>query len=161
MKTIACLMCCAFFFLFSCSNETKTAEEQISTEPVTQPSSVTTNPIDNGVSEKSKDQPPSSNVTAAPIDYNNLADAYCNCASNTVTVNNKLKSLMEANDTEAFEAMLPAADKAFKDAMECCKSAKFEQSTATVDQQKLFKPLKKACPDLPQQLMLKMVTEIK
>ena len=101
------------------------------------------------------------NVEVAPINYITLADAYCKCAAHTVSINEKLKQLNDSNDTAAFEAMLPEADKAFKDAMECCRDAKFHQSTGAVDQKKLFKPLKETCPDLPNQLMLKMVTEIK
>jgi hypothetical protein len=111
--------------------------------------------------ENKKAEEPVSNVKAAPINYNTLADAYCKCAAHTVSVNEKLKKLMDNNDTAAFDAMLPEAEKAFKDAMECCRNAKFQQTTAEVEQKKLFPPLKKACPDLPQQLMLKMVTEIK
>ena len=143
----------------ACNNEptdssTDTKPPVKTEEPKTETPKV---PVDNSSSDKE----PVTNIQAAPIDYDALAKAYCKCAENTVSINDKLAKLMESGDNAAFEALLPAAEKAFNEAMDCCRNAKFQQSTAAVDQKKLFKPLKKICPNLPNQLMLKMVTEIK
>ena len=92
---------------------------------------------------------PSGSTTDAPprpLDYESLAAAYCKCAENTVSINQRLASLMDAGDTETFESLLPEAEQAFKDAMECCRKAKAEQSPAPIEKQKLAKPLKKCLP---------------
>jgi hypothetical protein len=167
MKWIHNIACFSLLLILSCGSEpTSTANTNNAATtavqdeaPIEIANSAEQNP--RVAKEDKKAGEPASNVKAAPINYNTLAEAYCKCAEHTVGVNKKLKKLMDDNDTAAFEAMLPEAEKAFKDAMECCRNAKFQQTTAEVEQKKLFPPLKKACPDLPQQLMLKMVTEIK
>ena len=164
MKAIAYIFCFFFLLLLACNNESAANSEDAATTSTTvdDPKAKTPEaPLVNSSPSTSSNKDPESNIKAAPIDYNALAKAYCKCAENTVSVNDKLAKLMESGDNAAFEAMLPAAEKAFKDAMDCCRNAKFQQSTAVVDQKKLFKPLKKICPNLPNQLMLKMVTEIK
>ncbi|MFT4666911.1 MAG: hypothetical protein ACI8YQ_002691 [Polaribacter sp.] len=144
MKAMFPMLFC-LLFLFACQNDT-TTDKQGTTDTFP-------------AADKSKEEP--SNIDAAAIDYDALSTAYCKCAEHTVSINEKLKALSKDSDSAAFDAMLPEADKAFKDAMECCRDAKFQQTTEEVDQKKLFEPLKKRCPDLPSQLILKMVTEIK
>ncbi len=143
MKAMFPMLFC-FLFLFACQNDT-TTDKQSTT--------------DTSSAEQENEKP--SNINATAIDYTALSASYCKCAEHTVSINEKLKTLSKGNDSAAFDAMLPEADKAFKDAMECCRDAKFQQTTGKVDQKKLFKPLKETCPNLPSQLMLKMVTEIK
>lgn len=137
------------------STEQTATETQQTTSTEATPSTEKTPEKRNTSTKQTETSPP------AKLDYNLLSDAYCKCSENTVSINNDLAKLMDAGDNAAFEAMLPKAEKAFKEAMDCCKKAKESQSSDKVDQQKLFKPLKKICPDLPKQLMLKMVTEIK
>ena len=93
------------------------------------------------------------------LDYQALADAYCKCSEPTVAINNQMEALIHT-DGDAFEKLVPKADKAFKDAIACCKDAKAKQTTGKIDNKILIKPLKQTCPDLPGQLVLKLVTEI-
>lgn len=144
MKAMFPMLFC-LLFLLACQNDTAT-DKQDTTDTFS-------------TAGQSKDKP--SNIKGATVDYDALSRAYCKCAEHTVSINEKLKTLSKSKDTADFDAMLPEADKAFKDAMECCRDAKFEQTTEKIDQKKLFEPLKKLCPSLPSQLMLKMVTEIK
>jgi len=144
MKAIHFILYCALFFLLSCNND-----------------NTTSNNISPNNSSTKQNEKGESNIKAAPIDYKTLSEAYCKCAENTVNVSSKLKKLMDDNEIEAFDALLPAADKAFKEAMECCRDAKFQQTMGAVDQKKLLKPLKANCPELPKQLVMKMMTEIK
>lgn len=143
MKAMFPMLFC-LLFLFACQSDSASGKES---------------PATTDTSEQSQEKP--SNVTTAEIDYEALSTAYCKCAEHTVSINKKLEALSKGSDSAAFDALLPEADKAFKDAMECCREAKFEQTTKKVNQKKLFKPLKEKCPNLPSQLMLKMVTEIK
>ena len=173
MIFILYFLCCSCLLLLACngdqaakSDKTANASDSAITEVKTEgtnTSGVSTSPLerDNETKAKSKEANTDKAVTPAAINYTVLAEAYCGCAKNTVSVNDKLAKLMDSGDNAAFEALLPEAEKAFKDAMACCRKAKETQSTAAVDQKKLFKPLKKLCPELPKQLMAKMVTEIK
>ena len=120
----------------------------------------TGNKVKAEASSSAKEELPASNVEAAPLDYKVLAEAYCNCAAPTIAINKQLEKLMNEKKDKAFEALLPDAERAFKEAMRCCRKAKFGQSPRKVNKKKLLKPLKKKCPDLPKQLILKMVMEI-
>ncbi|MFK7809675.1 MAG: hypothetical protein AB8F74_17855 [Saprospiraceae bacterium] len=146
IKSTSILLFFALFLVTACNNATTTDK---------------TNKKGTSSLIENKDSKPAEPIETASIDYKKLADAYCACAEHTVSINNKLKKSLDSDDTVAFEALLPEADKAFKDAMECCRNAKFEQTTGAADQKKLLKLLKNTCSNLPEQLMLKMVTEIK
>ncbi len=174
MKLIISLLCLTSLLLVSCTGDPAATtdknppqQETNHTPPPPKTESTESPPLVNTSPSKTESSPSSgtekeTGTTPVAINYLTLATAYCKCAEHTVSINNKLAKLMESGDNTAFEAMLPEADKAFKGAMECCRKAKSQQvTTAAIDQQKLFKPLKNACPDLPKQLMLKMVTEIK
>ena len=107
-----------------------------------------------------------SETTVAPeanaeVDYDKLIQDYCNCCENTVEINQQMERLIDAQSSPEFEKLVPKADKAFKDALNCCKEAKLSQTSGEIDQRKMIKLLKGECPNLPTQLVLKLVTEIK
>ncbi len=112
---------------------------------------------DSGNSDDKKDEPTS--ASSGQLDYQVLADAYCKCSEPTVAINNQMEALIHT-DSDAFDKLVPKADKAFKEAIACCREAKAKQTTGKIDNKILIKPLKQTCPDLPAQLVLKLVTEI-
>ncbi len=116
-----------------------------------------TSTADSEKSDDKKDE--STSATSGQLDYQVLADAYCNCSEPTVAINNQMKELIET-DSEAFDKLVPKADKAFKEAIACCWEAKKNQTTEKIDNKKLLKLLKQTCPDLPALLLSKLVTEI-
>ena len=102
---------------------------------------------------------PSSN-NQAKIDYEHLAQAYCECSKTSIELNARMKALLESGDNETFEGLVPKVSEAFNQSMTCCQEAKTKHTTQELDKQKLGGLLKKSCSEMPPRLVLEVLKKI-
>ncbi|MEM1319151.1 MAG: hypothetical protein AAGG75_02780 [Bacteroidota bacterium] len=99
--------------------------------------------------EDSESQPASSTTT---IDYKKLSSSFCDCAQSLITLNKEMEALHSEGKNEEFLAMTPKIGQEFKATLECCRKAKEAQSSAAVEEQRVFTAISNNCPDIPQRL---------
>ncbi len=162
------LLCLAICTLMACTGEPSNSpanQPPNNTQPPSNPTPKTEPPVVNV--EPPNNRPPAHQPATEPakepanVDYQTLAKDYCNCAERTIQVNKKIAAAMDSSDNATFEELLPQAEEAFNEAMDCCRKAKARQTANTLDQKKLSRSLNKNCPDLPSRLSQQMTTQIK
>jgi len=94
-------------------------------------------------------------------DYDTLAKSYCDCASESISLNDKMKGFLDSGDNKAFNGMVNEVQVAFDGSIRCASNAKSEHASGTVDKKKLGAALKNGCPQMPPRLTLELLDKVK
>lgn len=99
--------------------------------------------------------------TSTVVDYAHLAKAYCECSEESIQLNNKMKTLLDAGNDQAFDAMVNSAKTAFEKAILCATTARKKHTAAAVDKKQMGAALKSDCSQMPPRLTLEMLDKVK
>ncbi|MEM9821543.1 MAG: hypothetical protein AAF985_10745 [Bacteroidota bacterium] len=94
------------------------------------------------------------------IDYAHLAKAYCDCSQKSIELNVKMKGLLENGENDAFQAMVNEVSEAYTASLACCQATKTAHTSKEIDKKKLGNLLKKDCAEMPDRLVLEVLTKI-
>lgn len=106
-------------------------------------------------------QSDSSAANGKQPNYDMLAKSYCECASESIKLNDKMKGFLDSGDSNAFDGMVNDVQVAFDGSIRCATKAKNEQATGVVDKKKLGNALKNGCPQMPPRLTLELLDKVK
>jgi len=100
-------------------------------------------------------------ATGKQPNYDELAKSYCDCASKSIDLNDKMKAFLDSGDNKSFDGMVNEVQVAFDGSIRCASKAKNEQTDSVVNKKRLGIALKNGCPQMPPRLTLELLDKVK